>query len=132
MSEYHFGTGASVYITPEGSVTRIFTREVNAIPESTEEYRQRALDLGYTDTPDSPAELKMCQEHDLIHCFLAHALLETESHALWCAAYNQPASARTDEEEAMVLQYQKFLNTGEPPTIFLNKSKQIIRPNETN
>lgn len=79
-------------------------RELPAVPEETDEYRERATYLGYDDP------LQMCQEHDIIHTMLADMLGLDVSPALLGAVCDEPINDLTGAEEDAVLAIQRFIN----------------------
>lgn len=80
-------------------------RVLVALPHNDDpNYVARATLLGYS------TALEMCQEHDLLHARLAHALGLPVSPALLAAADGGPMTEITAAEEAMVLAAARFLN----------------------
>ena len=78
-----------------------------AEPQGDDDYRDRALSLGY-ESADA-----MNREHDVLHSFLADKLGYRWSPCLWAAAHKQPIDREVgDHEEAMVLAFQRYMNTG--------------------
>lgn len=81
-------------------------KSFNAVPEDNDEYRQRALDLGYPDD----AGHRMNLEHDLLHAKLAYCFGLPVSPALQDTADGAPINELTGAEEAMVLATHRYLN----------------------
>lgn len=80
---------------------------LEACPQETDDYRDRALSLGY-ESADA-----MNREHDVLHSFLADKLGWPCSPCLYAAAQRLPIDQeQRDTEEACVLAFQRYLNTG--------------------
>jgi hypothetical protein len=81
-----------------------------AAPEDTEAYRATARELGYGDDVR-----RMCIEHEASHSFLAHAAGLPFSPTLYGEAVGRHTlgTAERHREERRVLDWQRYLNTGE-------------------
>lgn len=78
-----------------------------AEPQDGDDYRDRALSLGY-ESADA-----MNREHDPLHSFLADKLGYQWSPCLRAAAHEMPIDrVVADREEACVLAFQRYMNTG--------------------
>jgi hypothetical protein len=89
---------------------------VTAVPENDDNYRRHAAELGYTGE-DSVA--RMSREHEILHTFLADRLRSGgASPTLWAVAHGQTGEVapvwEQEEEEGLVLAFQRFLN-GQAP-----------------
>lgn len=83
--------------------------DVYAEPEDTDEYRDKARALGYGDDVG-----KMCIEHEYLHNWLSWATLSRGSLILGAVAGGHPADTPACWwEEQLVLEFQRYLNTGE-------------------
>jgi hypothetical protein len=79
---------------------------VPAVPHDTDEYRQRAFDLGYGDNTT-----QMCFDHELLHTLIAEARGDSFSRVLRHVAVgcSEITEQEIGEEEARVMEFQKFL-----------------------
>lgn len=89
--------------------------ELTSAPEDTDEYRALAKTLGYRE--DEGATLRLCWEHDLIHCWLALYLgASTVAFTVpWHLAHETMAGFpgwALDGQEALTLAFQRYLHTG--------------------
>lgn len=89
---------------------------VVAVPEDDAEYFALAAGLGYGTDVEA-----LSQEHELLHTFLAERLTGGASPTLWAVAHGQQEGTcapvwEQEEEEAMVLAFQRFLRGGSPDT----------------
>jgi hypothetical protein len=105
-----------VYFFPEGCVKTLFydKHSFEGFPHDTESYWEVAERCGYVNyfaKPDNRAIEAFCQEHDF-------CLANSFSYIIYPLAHNteviQPLGMY---EEAMILHFQKFLNTAERPII---------------
>lgn len=102
MKTLRFG-GATIDIHDDGlTITRYGTAELHARAQDNDDYRARALALGYGDDC-----ARMSREHELGHSLLAHWLDLARSPTLYCRAVGR-TSAHWREEEALVLSLQRF------------------------
>lgn len=94
--------------------------KVPALPEFTESYKWHARDLGYFDkyhdNDEKTALGLMSIHHELLHTFLSESAGFPYSPTLWSVAHDQTGPGcipiyRQYEEEALVLSFQKYLNT---------------------
>lgn len=86
--------------------------KVPAAPQDTQEYVDRACELGYLYDPD-PA-WSMCRSHEIAHTRLSQLLGEPYSQTLWAVAHGHhggiPGSKyEMAAEEALVLAYQRWM-----------------------
>ena len=108
--EFQFGM-ASLWVYPSRQYAETVFRDgarCAAVPHDTEDYRQRARDLGYGD--DTWA---MCWQHELGHSLLAAVQQRVVSLTLFAVAHGTIDSldpALVAEEEAAVLDWQRKLN----------------------
>lgn len=84
---------------------------VPAAPQDTEEYRQRARDLGYGENT-----WLMCVEHEICHTLLAMSQGRVVSPALWNVAHSIPPGQLEWDEEAEVLEFQRKFNACRIPS----------------
>lgn len=84
-------------------------KSVDACPQDNDEYRQRALELGYGD--DTAA---MSLQHEAAHTFLSEKMRLEFSPTLWIVAHSRTDYDRKQvgAEEAMVLAFQRYCRTG--------------------
>lgn len=86
------------------TITRLAAGTVLAYPEDTQEYRDRARDLGYGDDVSG-----MSRDHEITHSLLAKWLGLPASPALSLAAAGKESkNILTGAEEAAVLAIQRF------------------------
>lgn len=88
---------------------------VTAVPGDGDDYRRHARDLGYN---GANAEGQMSREHEMLHTFLAARLRNGgASPTLWAVAHGQTGLVaplwEQEEEEGLVLAFQRHLNGGE-------------------
>jgi hypothetical protein len=85
---------------------------VPAYPTGCDNQRQTSRRLGYGD--DVAA---MCREHEVLHTWLCERFDLPYSPTLWAVAHGQPAGCAPiwaqQEEEALVLSFQAYLNDRE-------------------
>ncbi len=95
--------GAEIELHDSGlTITRYGSRQVDALPHDSGEYRQRAFDLGYgTDTA------RMSREHEVGHSLLAHLLGLPASPTLIEVAHGR-TWRHWRQEEAAVLALQGY------------------------
>jgi hypothetical protein len=98
----HFWTDGHHSCTTFADGTR-----VPAAPQDNAEYRYRAALLGYGGDTG-----KLSAVHEFTHSFLAARMGLPVSPVLWAVAHGEPRLANADEEEAVVLAFQAFLNGG--------------------
>ena len=80
---------------------------LEAVPHDTADYSDRAASLGYDSADD------MNREHDVLHSYLADALGWPCSPTLYAAAHNEEIPReQADREEACVLAFARYMNTG--------------------
>ncbi len=89
---------------------------VTAVPEEGEAYRLHAQNLGYM---GEDAAAQMSREHEVLHTFLADRLRDGgASPTLWAVAHGQSGMIapvwEQEEEEALVLAFQQYMNGREP------------------
>lgn len=107
MELYRFGpTSVQVWPHRQHLVTLFDDHtKVDACPEPTVDYHQRAKALGYT---GQLAAWHMCRDHGLFHTMLSWMYFGTPSPALWAVAHGEPTTGRADidHEESIVLRCQ--------------------------
>lgn len=107
------------WVHTDGNWTETVFRDgtrVTAMPEEGEDYRLQAEDLGYS---GEDAAANMSREHELLHTFLADRLRDGgASPTLWAVAHEQTGMIapvwEQEEEEALVLAFQRYMNGREP------------------
>jgi hypothetical protein len=113
-----------MYFFPEGCVKTLFHdgRSFEGFPHNTPDYWEVAKRCGYHDFFARPGDNRaieaFCQEHDFCHNFIAERLANSFSYVIHPLAHNteviQPLGMY---EEAIILHFQRFLNTQERPII---------------
>ena len=75
-------------------------------PNYTEDYREAARFVGTVEP------MVYCLVHDFCHSLIAERVLNEPSQILWALAHGEPAPRLTVYEEALTLQFQRYLNEG--------------------
>ena len=115
---YFPATCCTETIYPDGTL-------VPAAPADTESYRGMALSLGYRGNAAA-----CCREHELLHTFLAEAQGLPYSIVLWALAHGTEEAIplwQRENEESVVLNFQRYLNGADPETLDLPANLLTLR-----
>lgn len=78
--------------------------EVVAAPQDNDEYRARAIELGYGNDA-----LAMCVDHEVLHSVAAELLHRSPSEVLWRVAHGDESKLGLGAEEHLILRLQTEL-----------------------